>query len=759
MTMAMECLKGRVERARRSAAWEAYRWARSHVLPLIEEAAAAGADPSRYWQEELAGFDYLLDATPLIVEKLREHCYHITGLLSYAYRNHHQHRAQPLVHRLRQLQALDDAGLFVPEADILGGFGFRIDGQLVNLDTLKFYETLIGMHRAGALASFQNREGPRPLVVEIGGGWGGFAYQFKTRFPHCCYLIVDLPQTLLLSATYLRTLFPDARMAICGEPDFANACANPQQWDFLFAPHYACWKLNLPAPALAINMVSFQEMTTAQVRDYVDWLAGIGCKRIYSHNRERSPHNSEMTSVSTLLAELYEVRRIHVLDTSYTTTKLGKGEQPGAKAPTRWRRLARAVKGGIRRMFRCRPRAATGSVIAMAPRNGKQELDYLHLYGVLRTDAALPRREAEAAETTSAAPRIVLGMPLFNQTHRLQAALDSILAQTYRDFTLVICDDSTEDRPGQIVAEYARRDPRIHYRKNSTRLYMIDNWRACFHEAERLGVDLFAWMGDHDRWHPEWLARLVECHADPTVAVAHPAVELFTDDAAACRPAKTELDTGSAGRVSRIWKVCRTPSGYGNAIYGLFKADVIRRCGVFRKVMMADRMLLTEAALHGSIRHVPAALWYRYRGGERPSRSRQRRTLFRRCPWYAYLPWSVTAMSVLIWNYVLRRSAAGPLSRGTGLLFALMLGVMALWNGARGKTFWLRRVLRVRTRLRRAWSWLRRTIRLRTRLQKLRNAMRLRTRIRSLLGWSCPTPPAPPAAAQPLPVGEQTAAR
>ena len=41
-------------------------------------------------------------------------------------------------------------------------------------------------------------------------------------------------------------------------------------------------------------------------------------------------------------------------------------------------------------------------------------------------------------------PKISLGMPLYNQFKFLPEALNSLLAQTYSDFQLIMVDDSTE---------------------------------------------------------------------------------------------------------------------------------------------------------------------------------------------------------------------------------------------------------------------------------------------------------------------------
>jgi hypothetical protein len=87
-----------------------------------------------------------------------------------------------LANKLALLRQKESKGLLVPELPLLGGFGFTIDGDLYNLDTLKFYECLIALQKAGLLGDLTAEQNDRKIVVEIGGGWGGFAYQLKTLF-------------------------------------------------------------------------------------------------------------------------------------------------------------------------------------------------------------------------------------------------------------------------------------------------------------------------------------------------------------------------------------------------------------------------------------------------------------------------------------------------------------------------------------------------------------------------------------------------
>jgi putative sugar O-methyltransferase len=304
-----------------------YKRARDLVLQMLDDGSKYGY--SDYWREEIAGFDYLFDASPLVVAKLREHTYHITGLKSYEYRSHHAAKAPPFAHKLQRLRDIDPDGLFVPEAPGLGGFGHRIDGDLVNLDTLKFYECLIGLSRCEVLTELREKK-RRLTVIEIGAGWGGLAYQFKTLCPNTTYVIVDLPPTLLFSMVYLKAMFPDSTARICGETPTEELFNGPDAPDFVFVPAFAAPDTRFPTPDLAINVASFQEMTSEQVTGYVNILADAGCERIYSLNRDRSPYNVELSSVTELLATRYRVERVTVLPEPYVVlaAKPGKDREP-----------------------------------------------------------------------------------------------------------------------------------------------------------------------------------------------------------------------------------------------------------------------------------------------------------------------------------------------------------------------------------------------------------------------------------------------
>lgn len=310
----------RLKELENSPEYQAYLDVRREVFRLkdLEQPLRTGVNlPSQYWRADLALFDYMLDASPLIIKKLRHHCHHITGLRAQDYRPSRDAARRNISEKLEALVNLAGRDLLVPESDALGGFGFEIGGALFNIDTLKFFEGLVALRRGEILPIFEN--GERRLVVEIGAGWGGFAYQFKSLFPNTTYVIVDFPELFMFSAVYLKVLFPEARIAFYGN-DARPFSAWWGEVDFVFIPNTMFESLDTPTIDLGINMVSFQEMTSSQVEAYVKGLHDRNCKYLYSLNRNRSPHNPELSNASSIIAKYFWPHEIEVLPVAYTSS-------------------------------------------------------------------------------------------------------------------------------------------------------------------------------------------------------------------------------------------------------------------------------------------------------------------------------------------------------------------------------------------------------------------------------------------------------
>lgn len=297
--------------------WDNYLNVKEHLVGLN----LFGADRSNYWEEESSSIEYMVEATPEIISKLRDHCHWLTGVRSYDYKSHHLHKSNALLPKYLALRELDSSLPFYGDVGVLGDFGFEIEGSLVNLDTLKFFESIMALNLSTQLHRLQNMS--RPVIVEIGAGWGGFLSMLKQYVPNAQLVIVDLPHTMIFSATYLPTAFPDCSVGFLGSAEFTG------QEDIIFmtSEQFPVWK---PKKIdLGINMVSFQEMTSMQVESYGKGLLDKNCSVLYSHNRGKSAHNDELVSVDESLSAWPYTTVFDLLEVDYTNlnVSLSSGEE------------------------------------------------------------------------------------------------------------------------------------------------------------------------------------------------------------------------------------------------------------------------------------------------------------------------------------------------------------------------------------------------------------------------------------------------
>ena len=79
-------------------------------------------------------------------------------------------------------------------------------------------------------------------------------------------------------------------------------------------------------------------------------------------------------------------------------------------------------------------------------------------------------------------------MSVYNAEATLAASLDSVLAQTYRDFELIICDDASTDASWEIISEYCARDHRIIAFQNNHNCGLGASLNCCFKRAKGIYI-------------------------------------------------------------------------------------------------------------------------------------------------------------------------------------------------------------------------------------------------------------------------------
>ena len=103
-------------------------------------------------------------------------------------------------------------------------------------------------------------------------------------------------------------------------------------------------------------------------------------------------------------------------------------------------------------------------------------------------------------------PAISVIMPAYNHERYVQQAVESVLKQSFGDFELLVIDDGSQDRTGELVRSAADQDARIRYVHQENQ----DAYNALNNGLKLATGDWLAIINSDDTYHPDRLQRLWE---------------------------------------------------------------------------------------------------------------------------------------------------------------------------------------------------------------------------------------------------------
>lgn len=200
-------------------------------------------------------------------------------------------------------------------------------------------------------------------------------------------------------------------------------------------------------------------------------------------------------------------------------------------------------------------------------------------------------------------PTVSIGMPVYNGEKYIREALDSLLAQTFNDFEIIISDNASVDKTQEICQKYASNDSRIRYVRQKENTGANINFEFVLKEARGR---FFMWAACDDRWLPACLEQMVKVlEQDESCGLVF---SKFIERNLESGKEKFHnvLSTNSKSRlynyILRIINVC--PS----MIYGLYRIDCIRNTK-FQAFDFADVHLIAELALKTHINVIDGYLY------------------------------------------------------------------------------------------------------------------------------------------------------
>jgi glycosyltransferase involved in cell wall biosynthesis len=214
----------------------------------------------------------------------------------------------------------------------------------------------------------------------------------------------------------------------------------------------------------------------------------------------------------------------------------------------------------------------------------------------------------EAQVSRDPAPRLSIGLPVYNGEEFLAQAFESLLGQTFSDFRLLVSDNASTDGTEDICRSYARRDPRIVYERAAENRGAAWNFNHVVHLAD---TEYFKWAAHDDRCAPEFLTRCIDVlDHDPRVVLCYTKSHIIDRQGNVIAEYRNRIDASAATPYVRFRNVL-THLVLCHMQFGVLRLAVLRRTGLHGAYPTSDRVLLAELALHGAFHEIDAPLFFR----------------------------------------------------------------------------------------------------------------------------------------------------
>ncbi|HVE88935.1 MAG TPA: glycosyltransferase family 2 protein [Burkholderiaceae bacterium] len=203
---------------------------------------------------------------------------------------------------------------------------------------------------------------------------------------------------------------------------------------------------------------------------------------------------------------------------------------------------------------------------------------------------------------------VTIGLPVFNSERYLRQSLDSLLAQTFSNFVLIISDNASTDGTARICQQYAAADSRIQYSRNEINIGLPCN----FNRVARLAQSRYLkWSTADDVWERTFLERALNVmEGDPTIALCYPQAVLIDADGRNRKNYDDVLHLMQENPADRFVNVLDNIKLVHQHL-GLIRMSHLLQTHLFGAYEASDVNLLAELSLYGKFFELPHRLYFR----------------------------------------------------------------------------------------------------------------------------------------------------
>lgn len=225
-----------------------------------------------------------------------------------------------------------------------------------------------------------------------------------------------------------------------------------------------------------------------------------------------------------------------------------------------------------------------------------------------------------------ASASISIGLPVYNGENYLTQAIESVLRQTYSDFTLIISDNCSTDRTQELCVDWSKRDDRIRYIRQPENRGAIRNFNYVFEVSDS---KYFKWASHDDVCAPTFLEKCVSLlESRDEVAWCHSISDKIDELGQSWRDIlpcdHSDLEQAPDGRISwsglpreafdsdsphKRFRGVLLGTNWCVDSYGLFRSAALKKTKLFPDCYGAEKVLLGHLSLLGKYAQVPELLF------------------------------------------------------------------------------------------------------------------------------------------------------
>ena len=205
------------------------------------------------------------------------------------------------------------------------------------------------------------------------------------------------------------------------------------------------------------------------------------------------------------------------------------------------------------------------------------------------------------------APRLSIGLPVYNGERYLAESLDSLLSQSYENFELIISDNASTDGTAGICRRYMKQDCRIRYICQPRNIGAVPNHNFVVGQARG---ELFKWASHDDLYARDLLKCCVEALDEyPHFVLAHSWTALIDSSGLVTETIEHSLATASLRAPERFRSLLYAKAGDEGV--GVVRTKVLSSTSLHGSYHHADRTITAELVLYGPFYQVPDSLYMR----------------------------------------------------------------------------------------------------------------------------------------------------